>query len=265
MSHGNKLGYSKTPTPLPDAPRRVRGKAGLGVGCSRVLLLPHVVVGLSVLLMLALQVLWLFFAAEYPGVVTGVKETQRKGVTNYHVTYRFNAGGQEMTDRAKVELGDFERFKGLLGGPEEARSVKVRYFALAGPLSQARLPAYESPWGLIGFLVVFALFWNGIMWVFLHSIWIKPMLTRRLYVTGDATTGRVVSKQTVRGGKSSTYRVSYTFKDPVTGEEVAGSVDTNWERFAAVQEGDEVTVLYRANKPSRNVPYELGGYEVKDV
>ncbi len=219
-------------------------------------------VGIGVLLFLALQIMWVFFAVEATGVVTKVKESQSKGKTYYSITYMYGTPCEMRIDSANVEREDYVRFSGLLKGPEEARQVKLRYFHMVGPLHQARAIEYESAWGLVGFLVFFALFWNGVMSVFVYQMWVVPIRTRRLYEKGDVTTGRVTAKNTVRKGKGTAHRVAYTFTDPVTGEAVSGSVDAVLDRFEQVKEGDAVTVLYRANKPRVNTVYELGGYEV---
>jgi hypothetical protein len=96
----------------------------------------------------------------------------------------------------------------------------------------------------------------------LYVYWIHPLRVRRLYRHGQATSGILTGKR-VRKGRGDTYYVSYTFRNPFTGETIEREIHV-WDAvaWATGWVGEPVTVLYAAGNPKRSTVYEYGGYKV---
>ena len=252
---------SRTPTPLPPPPRRVRGTPG---GLSqlwfpRIFILPHTAVGIGATCWWIFGLLWVMFAANIPGYVTGTDiHTSRKGFKSYIAKYEYRVGDEVKTGSGKVSKALYESFQNR---DDPRPTVTVRYLRL-GPFKHAGLSGSDTPFGGFAFFTLWVGFWDSIMSVFLYQLWIKPLRLRQLYKHGEACEGTLVKKR-VQTGKSSSYYVSYTFKHPLTGELIATESQVwNVDAWKAAKEGALVTILYAPNNPRRSAVYELGGYRV---
>lgn len=250
-----------TPESLPQPPRRVHGKLGGSLWFTRIFIMPHMLIGIGALGYLAFLLLWLALGTDIPAVVTGRDISHSsKGGTRYHLKYQFQVDGQTKSVRTSVsyDLYELYQFHNQSNPP-----VTVHYFAI-GPLQHSALRESGSLWSELGFLSLWAGFWNTVMSVFLYQIWIKPLRGRYLYRYGQAASGTVLNKRK-RTGKSTTYYVSYSFQDPYSGREFEREMQVwkadAWHQ-AAIQQ--KVTVLYSQNNPKWSTVYEFGGYEVID-
>ncbi len=122
----------------------------------------------------------------------------------------------------------------------------------------AMLPG-ESRWGKILPLAFFALFWNGLLSVFVYMAWIAPGQEKRLYRRGTPVPGRITGKHS-HHGKGIRYYVDYEFIQPRFGvlrrrQSVSGN---EYKRAHADQ---LVTVLCWPHKKRPSVIYEYGSFE----
>ena len=247
---------------LPPPPRQVHGRLGGSLWFGRIFIMPHVLIGIGGAGYLVFLLAWRLLGADYPATVTGAKvwHSSKRG-DSYALNYRFEAGGETRLDSAKVSWSVYQTYRNPVASQTNP-PVTVHYLAV-GPLHHSALRESGSPWSEISFMILWTVFWNGVMSLFVYQMWVKPIRTRRLYKNGDATTGKLVSKR-VRTGKSSSYYVSYRFNDPYSGQAYESEIQV-WKAddWAQAVEGQPVTVLFAHNNPKRSTVYEFGGYRVE--
>jgi hypothetical protein len=249
---------------LPPPPRRVHGRLGGGLWFTRIFIMPHMLVGIGAAGFLVFMLLWRLFGTDLPATVVGtdISHSSKHG-DSYKLNYRFEAGGETRFDSDTVNYSVYQAYQNQ-GRSQTNPPVTVHYLGL-GPLHHSALREGGSLWSTIGFLTLWACFWNGILSVFVYQFWVKPIRARLLYKYGASTPGKLLHKR-VRTGKSSTYYVSYRFNDPFSGQVYESEIQVwkaeDWQQ--AVQ-GQPVTVLYAQNNPKRSTVYEFGGYWIEGV
>ena len=246
------------PTPRPV--RRRAGSMGCGIVLGRLFILPHLGVGLFLLLfMLPATIAAVFFGEDHDGQVIRTWTTRgSKGSITYHIKYAYQAGGQERTGDRTVSKKQDQQLAGWSKG-SSAGAIKVKTVrALGYYYDKAILPG-ESGWGAVGEAVLFAGFWNGMAFVFVYMLWIMPWRAKRLCRYGVAMPGRIHGMHTTRG-KTTTYYIDYEFVHPPFGlRKKSQSVGS--ERYNAAHQGQMVTVLCYPGKKGPTVVYEYGDFE----
>jgi len=106
-----------------------------------------------------------------------------------------------------------------------------------------------------------AIFWNGLMSIFLYAAWYAPLRDMWIAKYGTATEGTIRSKR-VRKGKSDSYYVGYEFKTS-TGETINSEQSTTRLLHDSAVEGQPVTVLYLPSKPKRSLVVEFCSLKVE--
>ena len=249
---------------LPPPPRKVRGgMGGVSIWLARLFITPHTFIGLGAIFYLILFVLWSLLGTTVPGTITDAVLTPQQKNSNairYTLGYSYVVEGVTRQGTQNIDEPTYARFKNIEQLSAEDRKVAVKHFAI-GDLRRAALPAYESEAGAFAVLVFIAAFWNGIMFIFIYMLWIKPLRLFALYKFGLATTGWIVSKRSAQGRSTSHY-VTYTFKDPFTGQDYKSETQVVAINWLDLEEGDEVTVLYSPTNPKRSTVYGMSGLEV---
>jgi hypothetical protein len=227
---------------------------------TRIFMLPHTLIGIGSLIYLLFLMLCVAFGKDISAVVTSSEITHsRKGGTHYLLHYRYHVGERTKSGTGSVSWEVYQYYQ----TPNKTDSpVTVHYFSL-GPLAHSSLNEGNSQWAEIGFVALWAGFWNFIVFLFLQQYWIKPLQRRLLYKNGEATGGTVRSKR-LRTGRNSAQFVSYAFNDPRTGQLIEAEMQVwNGGAWSHATAGQPVTVLYAPDNPKRNTVYELGGYRVE--
>lgn len=247
---------------LPPPPRRVHGRLGGGIWGTRLFIMPHMLIGIGAAGYLIFLLLWRLFGADLPATVmdTKVSHSSKHGDT-YYLNYRFESGGETRFDSGAVSWSLYQLYQNK---NQTNPPVTVHYLGI-GPLHHSALREGQSLWGEIGFLTLWACFWNGILSIFVYQIWVKPLRTRMLFKYGESTPGTLLRKR-ANTGKSTTYYVSYRFNDPYSGQPYESEIVV-WKTddWREAREGQPVTVLYSRNNPKRSTVYEFGGYRVEGV
>ena len=175
-NHGSYRGRQRTPS-------------GCALWFVRLFVLPHTIAGLYLLSSAFLTVLWAIGGSDVTGQVTQAWWSQGKKSTSYHVEYVYKYGLSEHRKKDTVSKSFYDQLPGSMKGagplPQSAQirqtyPVPVRVFTF-GPLWHASsLPPANGSIGsqLVGAIFI-ALFWNGIVSVFIYLFWIKPILLRR--------------------------------------------------------------------------------------
>jgi hypothetical protein len=258
-------------------PRPVQRRGGWQSGCGlwflRLFLLPHTLAGVWLLAMAtASTVLWvgvLLLGTEVAGnVVRKTEHRSRKGGVYREVEYSFLVDGVEYTGKVSPDADGYAAL-------QEGQPITVRALPWApgggdsiggfGRRHWPRMPGCSPFWDVTWFWFI-ALFWNGILSVFLWQAYVRPWFQRRLLRHGLPATGVVLQARsgTNRGTRFLRVRYEYTPAPGDAGADrlYAGSVTATGPGFPAFEEGDELTVLYDPRRPRRSVPYRLADYEV---
>ncbi len=252
-----------TPTRLPPPPRRVHGQSGCLFWFLRLFILPHTIAGVFILGQFLMAVLIAAFGTDTMAVVTEAHTSKTsKGGTMYNLSYRFEGGGRTWTNSDTVGATTYTQ----VTRPQEREgargSVQVKYL-VAGPVHYHLLTENNPPWSQAGEKLFFALFWNGIVSIFVYLFWIAPIRMRLLVRRGEVARGTVVGTR-IKTGKSTTYYVKFRFKVAETSEEVEKEMTVPaQEMYEYAHAGLVVTVIYDPRKPRRALAYELSGYGVE--
>jgi hypothetical protein len=245
-------------------PRRVRLRqwnAGCGLWGLRLFLLPHTLAGIGVLLgavsttLLYLAVLLLGTDVE-GRIVRKVQESHKKGLA-YFVEYVYTVDDQEYRGRASVPADDYAAI-------HEGDGLSVRVWeAMPTAGVWPRVPGNWPISNMAG-LWGFALFWNGILSVFLYDAYYRPWKQRRLLRWGQPAAAIVRQVKTWSTRTGQRMKVQYEFAFPagdlLGGEVVAGAMTVPAHRGAKPE--DVLTVLYDPRRPRRSLLYVLADFRV---
>lgn len=277
MNENNAVPHSIEPELQRPAPRALqrRGKSVRALGCIRLFILPHTIVGIGLLLFAIAITLVSFFGSSAPAQVTA--DDVRHGKNNtYRLFYAEGAAGQWHQNHRDVSRADFDATP--IGSPVQVRRLPPL------PTAQLVMPSgnrYPNPL----FLWAMALFWDAIVSVFWYAAWIEPLQKKALVARGLATEGRITGKKTTRGRNATNYILSYLYApreysqgalEPLSfptsnafantpgasrATPLQGSMNVTKDDYDAASESDLVTVLYNARKPKRSLIYRYADYQ----
>ena len=236
---------------LPPPPRKVRGHVGWGVWFLRIFVLPHTCLGIMIVGIVLLRVLTALFGTDRDAVVTKADRRTSKGETFHVVDYAYRVNGHDYSSSESVSPSVYA----LNGTSDGKATVRVRYFGIDGA-HYSLIVQGISWWKSIGGMLLMALFWNGILSIFLYIAWIDPIRHRQLMRDGSVTTGTIVGRNISRG-KTVRYYAVVRF-----GEDIERHVSISEQDYEVATEGRPVTVIYDPRKPKRATVYEFSGYTV---
>jgi hypothetical protein len=244
-------------------PREVGYREGFRAGCGawagRLILLPHTLVGLVILgtavAFTAHYLRVLAFGVECDGQV--VRKTWSKGGKGggqFAIEYTYPLDGVVHAGRLSVGHDVYDQLA-------EGTPIAIRALP-SDPETGAwvRVPGHSAPTEVLG-AWGFALFWNGIMCVFLWPAFGRPWRHRRLIRLGEPAAG-VVREVTRRSTRPPSWKVTYEY--PAVDPDGLGTIP--WmssmviEKATTLTPGTPVTVLYDPAKPQRSVVYVLTNY-----
>jgi hypothetical protein len=109
-------------------------------------------------------------------------------------------------------------------------------------------------------VVVFTLFWNGILSIFIYVVWVSPIRMRRVAKMGTAVGGTITSKRMIPA-RGTRYVLKYQFVT-ADGQTIDATSDISESAFDRAVKGRPVTVLYNPRRPKWNLPYEYGDFTI---
>lgn len=245
---------TRLPTPVsPLVPRSIRRRKALGGGiwAGRLIILPHTLIGMGLIVFVFVVLGWIMAGTDTRGLVIKKFEESDEGKAVYKVRYTFDAGDKAREDTTTLERAQWAALTESSPEADARSSVRVRYLRIGPWVYSNALGEGESVWGALGFAVVFAGFWNGIVFLFVYFLWIAPYRGRRLYKWGQAVPGVIVSIRNSRPRK-----VEYEFES--AGQTCRGRMSVS---DGNVSVNEAVTVLHKPGNPRKSVIYEYGQWE----
>lgn len=217
---------------------------------------PHMLVGVGLLVAMLGSLLWLLLGTNSEAEVVRTWTTRSKGVPTCHVAWRQLRAGQPLLGDATVAC----EHQAELSRPGAVVPLRVLQ---VGPLRHAALwLPLASPWDLVVFPWLFGLFWNAGVGIFAWSVYVVPTRQRRLVETGLATQGTVTRKYT-RTRKTTHYLLDYRYQPPGSPPQTGTATANDREPWDAVKEGDPLVILYAPEAPSRSVAYDHCPFRVR--
>jgi hypothetical protein len=176
--------------------RRIASVApeGCALWALRLFILPHTVAGVFLIWQVMLTVAWLHSGTDVTGRITRAWEEQHRKGPIFYIEYRYDDAGGEHVEKDTVSralygnLPPSVRNAGLGPPPRSSAGsrssvsapIPLRLLDYASSRLVRPLPPYgSSPRAQLAGNIFAALFWNGILSVFLYQLWIKPMRLRR--------------------------------------------------------------------------------------
>src|SRR5688572_30797451 len=269
MARQGELPPSDVPSEVPRRLRRRNGPEATGCGLwfLRLFILPHTLIGLGL-------IGWVFvnFALLVAGTSTDAqviaKSTGRgKNEQTYVVEYVFGENNR-FHDKTSVNRAVYQRIA-LPDGKVQVEkdtsapppTIPIRYLS-AGDLHYSQSRLGTGIWGVLGFSLVFATFWNAILSIFFYMAWIGPFVGNKLYRSGTVARGKITKKRVI-SGRPRRVKLTYEFETD-SGQQVTSTMTAGQASRAESEAyvGQVVTVLYSPDRPNKSVLYEYGNYEV---
>jgi hypothetical protein len=247
-------GMSERIAGIPPAPRVVRRRAGgCGLTFLRLFIMPHICAGVILLLSAPAHLFVSRFGTPVTAIVDRIQSTPtRKGGLMYDIYYYYLLDGRRYDERASVGQGTYNQTR--VGDRHKGRASGLWGHALfVGPAEWEE----TGPLGMLGF----ALFWNGILSVFVYVLWVVPLRERWIVRVGQPALGIVTGRRERSGRGGKTYLLTYAFITP-EGLEYTGKCSvTNWV-YQTAMDGSALIVLYDPRRPRWNLAYEYCDFVV---
>ncbi|HEY3329941.1 MAG TPA: DUF3592 domain-containing protein [Capsulimonadaceae bacterium] len=254
------------PELLRPAPRKIRKRPGHtnAMGCVQVFIIPHMLIAVGLIGYFLMVLAILLLGTQSTGHVVATRTYWPSGKSPhqvYEATVRYMVDGREYENAEKVPASVYPTLV-------EGTRVKVQYLAAAPDLHPILIePQYEA-YKQEGGLVVFALIWCSVMGVIGWSIYVLPVLYKRLIISGKPVIGIVTDKRAIQG-KGTTYSVKYEFGTERTSyqsdSQIASKMVVNANDYYATRIGESVTVLYDERRPKINLIYRCADFEAIDA
>jgi len=171
--------------------------------------------------------------------------------TKYFLDYYYRVEGvgrgvQVFSDTVQVEFADFY-------GKDDGSPIPVTYLPsdpethrMGGVNALRVADSRDHDYGLF-------LFFGVVSVVLVGGVEIYNQGRRLLLRDGQVVIGQVIDHKIVRG-KSTTYKLVYRYEVPFN-DMVYREVCVSHALFTQFNDGDDITVLYRENRPNYGTPY----------
>jgi hypothetical protein len=227
-------------------------------------MLPHTIAGI-VILCVAIASTGLFVAVgllgnTHDGKIVRKDDTRStKGNRHYYVQYQYEVDGGHYSGEVKVSKEHYDDVR-------EGDAITVR--AWDAMPDSGQWPRVPGHWPIedLGGKWFFAVFWNGILSVFLWLMYVRPWRQRQLVRFGILTKGIIREVKTHMNKGTKNYVICYDYAAPSTderpGQVYAGKLTSIAKSAQLAAAGDVPTVLYYPHKPWRSVLYAYSDYRV---
>jgi hypothetical protein len=245
---------------FPRPPRRVKRsvRRGCGVAAGRLFILPHIVAGAGVALLLVGMLMILVVGRPADAVVVERQILRGEDGDTWDIRYRYQVGGGRVyIDHAQVNREEYSRLA-------PGAIVKIKSLHVMGLGTSVLVEPMRQTLRTLGFLTVFATFWNGVLSVFVWMLYVVPRRQVWLARHGEPVMGQITAKKTHTSDESTTYSLLYVYRVPGMTEDLKGKQRVNGPAFGAATQGQTTLVLYAPTKPGRSLLYEFSDYVIED-
>lgn len=254
--------------------------SSLGGWFERLFILPHILVGIGLLIYPVLLGARTLYGVEVPAtVVDRIKYRDSDGDKHYKLEIEYDYQGKGYFEDIGLNRKQYRNYK-------VGEKIYVHFLPLARSYTQevrAQGTTYEAPEiQTIAFYLFFASFWNCIVGLFFFIMYIAPVIEWWLLRYGRVSTGLVKGKRIDNSGDNTRYEIEYVFTPGKRASSVSSYLtDHNSVKFQTstrhsrkglavvskhsydrINNGDKLSVLYLPTFPKINMTLELSEYEL---
>jgi hypothetical protein len=244
-------------------PRRVAASEGCGYGCGiwfvRLFILPHTLVGVFLIFTAITRIvlaLGVFMAGtEVDGRIVRKIETKgKKESVYYSAEYVYTVDQVEYSDTVSLNSDQYAAMR-------EGQPISVKVFVPG--IEGGHWPSVggNSPLLDVAGTCVIALFWNGILSVFLYPLYYLPWRHRWMVRRGLPAAAIVRDVQRWTNKNTKMVKARYEYAVPPDGHSpggvFSGKMTSSDKEGETIQVGTIVTVLYSPRRPHRSLVYRL--------
>jgi hypothetical protein len=248
--------YSKTPTPLPEAPRTIwiPSETMMTLWGLRLIVLPLLIlIGIPIVVCAILMDGCALFGSPVTGAVVSVKIEHGENSDSYKAEYEFQVDGRNLSDTQDISAEGYQTLKGAIKKP-----VVVWYFAF-GSWWDSKLPGFEreAPWILPLLVTFFAVMWASIVCLMFYFFFFHLREICNTYRHGEVAIGTVLSKED-KSDEADIFFFTFAFTDR-DGRQFVREIRTDSIGRFGPGVGDPITVIYNPACPGRlSFAYEIG-------
>jgi hypothetical protein len=245
---------------------RHRGSA-IATWGRRLFIIPHILIGLGVLLAAVWETILylgvLLIGTEVEGRILQTSKVQTKNGFSCGVEYAYSVGGRQFIHKKSVTDATH-----VAVNAGDAVTIRTLLWTSAG--HWPRLPDHQ-PLTEAASMWKVALFWNGVLSIFLWKFYWMPLRQRRLVRWGALARGVVQDvklKSWIRINPDTAYiEITYVYAvdgdSPQQAQLLTGHVNLTDSVGNDIRTGDELTVIYDPRRPKRSLVYKLAVYCVQ--
>jgi hypothetical protein len=216
-------------------------------------MVPFILVGIWILFSIPIRIYVQSHGTAVQARVDAKRIHQAKSAVTHYVHFLYSLNGHAHSDEQQVRSQDYERVH--IGQTLPARAMELGFMTVC----VTSLQHANSTAGAL----VFALFWDGFIVLFLVLLLRPQAQQRRLVREGTAVPGTIVRDRewlSQYRGRSAFY-LTFSFKT-VDGQDITKEIQVPRKSYEIAVIPSPVTVLYDPARPSRSIAYEYCDYEV---
>jgi hypothetical protein len=244
---------SRLPGKMPTLPLRLRRRplaSYTQAGCAFMFLIPHMLMGVLFPLSVLVHRYVRWYGTPIQVIVDGkdTHESSKSHSLSYSISYHYTIG-EYYQDKVSVGAIDYSVIQRWQALPAHTTNL------LSWRVTVTELEDGENYWVVAGFFVVW--------WTFIGAVLLPgPILRakqRHLLRRGVPTAGTITGRQAV-GGKQRRYFLMFCFHTS-SGKRIQQKMRVSHYFYEIAQDGEQVTVIYKNDKPGQCLVYDYCEYE----
>jgi hypothetical protein len=259
-----------------NTPRRLKRVKGMptssspGLWFARLFILPHVIIGLCLLVYPFIYLSGIAFGTDAPAsIIDKSSRLDEESGRILELEMAYDWAGEKNYKKFSVNRTQYEMHK--VGDQVDMhflpalRDMTLQWKEKGSGVS---LPDIQT----VLFFGFFAIFWNAVVSVFVLILYVAPVVEWYLLRFGSIGCGQVTGKETEMGSESTTYKVMYNFEAGGKSNsnhlhlnrydsKIQSTTTVSKQVFDSTSEGESIIVAYSARHPKVNNVVDFSGYE----